>query len=580
MSFHFNTFAVALLMSGVAALLMSLVIFQRTINAVKWFSVMMLSSAIWAIGYAFELSSHTLEQMLFWIDLEYLGIAIIPAAWIVFIIKFIGRDEWLSLRNRLLIFFFPAVTLLMVWTNHWHHIQYEKVSVDTYGPFPMLAITPGPWYHVHTVYFYFLLAWGLFLLFNKFRKANTIYKKQNISILIGALIPWIVNVIYLLGIRPYQHLDLTPYAFILTSIVIGFGLMRFKLFDVVPLAREKVLAAIQEGVLILDIQGRVIDQNATMEKFLHQYSSSTVGRHFDEIMTTEYKLHLLISKRVIDNLDIKLKDKMSERFFEVAINPLFEKETVFSGTLLIFWDITERKHAEEKFKKQADELLILNQLKDKMFSIISHDIRSPMASLKGILTIAEDGVLSEEEFKSFLPLLSNNVGYTYDLLDNLLHWSRSQLQGETLNLEEFDLKSLIREKIMLFEKKALEKKIRLEDLVADPTLLLADKNMIRLVLHNLLANAIKFCNVGDVITLSAKPEGEKTLVSVKDTGIGMDTLTMSKLFEFGTITTPGTQGEKGTGLGLILCKDFVEKHNGKIWVESTPGKGSEFFFQL
>lgn len=203
-----------------------------------------------------------------------------------------------------------------------------------------------------------------------------------------------------------------------------------------------------------------------------------------------------------------------------------------------------------------------------------------MASLKGILSIAEKGIISEEEFKAFLPLLSKNVGYTYDLQDNLLHWSRSQLHGEIVYPELFDLKRLIREKIILFEKKALEKKINLEDLVADNTFLFADKNMIRLVLHNLLANAIKFCNPGDRIAIAAKPEEEDTIVSVSDTGIGMDTAAMSKLFEFGTISTPGTQGEKGTGLGLMLCKDFVEKNDGAIWVESTPGKGSCFYFRL
>lgn len=541
---------------------------------------MMLSSSVWAICYSFELSSQTLEQMLFWIDLEYIGITTIPAVWIVFIIKFIDKNEWLTFKNRILIFSFPVIALLLVWSNRWHHLHYEKVSLDTSGPFPLMEITPGPWYHIHTVYFYFLLGWGMLLLINKFRKADPVYKKQNISILIGAFIPWMVNAFYLFGARPYKQIDLTPYAFALTSIVIGFGLLRYKLFDVVPLAREKILAGIREGILILDSHGRVIDQNETIKQFFHQYSTSVVGMQFAEIMPAEHKLHLMISKRVMDKLDIKLNDETGDRFFEVAITPLFGNKTMFSGSLLIFWDITERKQAEEKFKLQAEALHGLNQLKDKMFSIVSHDIRSPIASLKGILSIAEKGMLSDEEFKSFLPQLSKNVSYTYDLVDNLLHWSRSQLHGEKVRPELFDLKTLIREKIMLFEKKVLESKIHMEDHIPENTLLFADKNMIRLVLHNLLVNAIKFCNPGAVITIAAQPEQRETIVSVSDTGIGMDTATMDKLFELGTFITSGTHGEKGTGLGLILCKDFVEKNNGKIWAESTPGKGSCFYFRL
>ncbi len=311
-------------MSGVAALLMSLIIFERTLAVVKWFSVTMLCSAVWAICYALELSSHTLGQMLFWINLEYIGISFIPAAWIVFIIKFIGKDEWLTKRNYTIIFSFPVLALGFVWTNRWHHIHYSEVSVDGSGPFPLLAITPGPWYHVHTIYFYFLLAWGMYLLINKFRKADAVYKRQNSSILIGALIPWSVNVIYLLGLRPYKHLDLTPYAFILTSIVIGFSLLKFKLFDVVPLAREKVIEGIREGILVLDSQGRVVDLNAPMKKFLQQYSSSIVGVQLDQIIPQEYKLHLLITRHASDNLDIKLKDAEGDRYFEVAITPLLK----------------------------------------------------------------------------------------------------------------------------------------------------------------------------------------------------------------------------------------------------------------
>ncbi len=575
MSFQFNAYSLTLLMSGVAALLMSLVIFERPIAVVKWFSFMMLCSAVWAICYALELSSHTLEQMLFWIDLEYLGISFIPAAWIVFIIKFIGKNGWLTV-----IFSFPVLALGFVWTNRWHHIHYSEVSVDGSGPFPLLAITPGPWYHVHTVYFYFLLAWGVYLLIRKFRRSDAVFKRQNRSILIGAFIPWSVNLIYLLGLRPYHHLDLTPYAFIITSIVMGFGLLRLKLFDVVPKAREKVIEGIREGMLVLDAQGRVVDQNAPMEKFLRQYAPSTVGIQLDQIIPLEHKLHLVINKHVNDNLDIKLKDEEGDRYFEVAITPLFENETAFSGTLLIFWDITERKQAEEKLQKQADEMIILNQLKDRLFSVVSHDIRSPIAGLKGLLKMAEEGNISEEEFKSLLPTLSKDVGYTSDMLENLLQWSRSQLQGESIRPENVDLKSLSREKLRLFENRALEKKISLNDGVAESTFLWADQAMIGMVLQNLIGNAIKFCNPGDSVTIAAEADGVTTTISVRDTGIGIAEEKLKQLFGFHGVTTRGTKGEKGTGIGLRLCKDFVEKNDGKIWADSIPGQGSCFYFRL
>lgn len=567
-------------MSGVATLFLSMLIFRRLGETVRWFATLMFCSALWAICYALELASHTLEHMLFWINLEYIGITFLPVAWIIFILKFIGKDEWLSTKNLFLILILPVTTLLLVWTNQWHHLHYEEASLDASGPFPLLAIKPGIWYRVHTVYFYFILALGLYLLINKFRKADAIYKRQNTSIIIGAFIPWSVNFFYLLGIRPYKHIDLTPHAFIVTSIVISFSLLRFKLMDILPLAREKVIEEMREGVLLLDYYNRVVDVNPAMKKFLSCDSSNIIGKPLYEIMPSESSLTKAINSKSNHVLEIKLNDQANERIFEVTITPLFEHKNGYSGTTLTFWDITERKIAEEKLKTQAKELLALNQLKDQLFSIISHDLRSPLASLIDILNAADDGEISEEEFKSFLPMLSKNVGHTTALLENLLYWSKSQLKGDTVQPESFDLKTLTQSKLLFFEKRASEKNIRLEDNVTSDTYLLADRSMVAIVLRNLISNAIKFCNNNDLISISAKVDPLATTVCVSDTGVGMDDETLDKLFGPELVTTMGTNQEKGTGLGLKLCKNFIEKNEGKIWAESTRGKGSRFYFQL
>lgn len=579
MSFHYNTFSIVLLVSGVGASLLSILIFQRLGGAVRWFGLVMLCIATWAIAYGFELASHTLKQMLLMIDLEYIGISFLPTAWIIFMIRFIGKDEWLTLRNRIILFSFPVITLSLVLTNAWHHFYYQTVSLDNTGPFPLLNIERGPWYHVHTVYFYFMLAWGVFLLVNKFRKADDVFKKQNRVILIGAFIPWFVNFLYLLGIRPYQHIDLTPYAFILTSGVIGIGLLRFKLFDIVPLARSKVVEAMNDGVLVLDGQARVIDINSAMREFLPGDEADPIGKNIKEIFLHQEALIGAVNDKVIDKLDVRLEDKKEVRFFEVAITSLFDKNTVYSGTLLIFRDITERKRDEEKLKEQAEELWELNKLKDRLFSIISHDLRSPLAGLVSILNVSDEGEISETEFRSYIQVLSKNVGYTSALLENLLWWSKSQLKGEVINPENFDLKPVIENEMVLFERKAAEKNIHMEDKVLENTYLHADVNMIRLVLRNLISNAIKFCDDGDKIMITAEAADDFTTVCVSDTGVGMNAETVQHIFNSGT-TTHGTHNEKGTGLGLRLCKDFIEKNQGKIWVESEEGRGSSFCFKL
>lgn len=580
MALNFNIFSTTLMMSGVAALLTALLIFQRMGGAIRWFAIMMLCVSVWSIFYAIELSCSTLEDMMFWIRLEYIGISFLPATWIMFMIKFVGKDKWLTLRNRIIIFSFPSLALFFVWTNNWHHIHYETVSVDNNGSFPLLAITPGIWYHIHTVFFYFMLLWGILLLLQKYRSAGPIYRRQNSMIIIGAFIPWLFNFIYLLGVRPFGHIDLTPYAFIITSIVIGLGLLKYSLFDLIPVAREKIIENMREGLLILDSHTRIVDANNGIMKILKPLHNNVLGKTLAEVFPGEKVLLDWVKGSENRRLDILIESGEDTRYFEVTISPVVDQNTIVSGTLLIFSDVTERRVAQTILQEQADELKDLNTVKDKLFTIISHDLRSPLASLSSILDFAESGDISAEEFKQFLPSLAQNVENTSRLIENLLFWSKSQLEGESIIPEIFDINDLIEQSIEFFTAKAAEKKIALSRQLNEPCLAYADKSMMQLVIRNLISNAIKFCNEGDRITVSASSQHDKVLVCVKDTGIGMSEETRNKVMGAETYTTLGTKKERGTGLGLTLCKDFVAKNKGTLTVESEPGKGSNFCFTL
>ncbi len=576
MSIHFNPFAITLLMSGVTTLFLGFLILQRLGGAAKWFGVVMSFIALWSITYSFELASGDLDQMLFWINMEYIGIATLPALWLVFTIKYTGNSRWLTLRNLILIFIFPVIGLALVWTNPYHHFHYEKVGIDNSGPFPLLAITPGFWYHIHTVYFYFLLALGNYLLIDHYKKADIIYRRQNISIVIASFIPWLINVVYLSGIRPFGHIDLTPYAFILTSLVIGIGLLRFNLFSIVPLAYEKVIASMNDGMLILDAYNRIIDANRGMMTVTATKERSMVGKYLEDILSDENELYLRIRNQFYG----KFEYHFNNRLFEVDISHISDKNATHKGTLLVFRDITESHEARDLLLRQSLELSELNKTKDKIFSIISHDLRSPLASLSSMISMTREGNITAEEFKSFLPVMSENVDYTSGLIENLLHWSRSQLKGEKPRTELFDIKELIKREITYFEKSATAKEVTLRDETFDKTYVFADKDMIQLVLRNLISNAIKFCRKGDHVSITSQINAHEITICIDDTGIGMSDKTLEKLFGYETFTTRGTANEAGTGLGLMVCRDFIEKNNGKIWATSELEKGSRFCFSL
>jgi len=224
-----------------------------------------------------------------------------------------------------------------------------------------------------------------------------------------------------------------------------------------------------------------------------------------------------------------------------------------------------------------------NISKDKLFSVIGHDLRSPLLSLSGFLKLLslQSDQLSKEELKKFLLELDRSLKNLFNLLENLLEWSLSQTGTIDFKPETFDLAQSLKENIELLKDSAGNKNITITNECHSRLLTNAHSHSIHTVIRNLISNAIKFTPDGGSITLRAVPEGGYVRVSVMDSGLGISQEAIQKLFKIGTKhSTLGTAKEKGSGLGLMLCKDFVEKNGGTIGVVSTVGKGSTFYFTL
>ena len=237
------------------------------------------------------------------------------------------------------------------------------------------------------------------------------------------------------------------------------------------------------------------------------------------------------------------------------------------------------RHQKET-EKRSEELERLNQVKDKFFSIISHDLRSPINALSGLLDLLDKGAVGAEELPKHIRELKTRFNHTRALLNNLLDWTLLQMDKLNLQKGKIDLKKLVDENIQLLADTP-GKKIQLINEVGPNTIGYADSNTINLVIRNLITNAIKFTNDQGEVKINALPQGNEWVVSVKDNGVGMPTEILRILFDkTSPYTTRGTANEKGTGLGLILCKEFVEKNGGRIWVESAEDYGSTFYFTL
>lgn len=257
----------------------------------------------------------------------------------------------------------------------------------------------------------------------------------------------------------------------------------------------------------------------------------------------------------------------------------FHKEEVFAR----IHTHLKLKWAQEEQKRTNQLLRAANVTKDKLFSIVAHDLRGPISSLSAMLDllIDEPECFDEYEKTFLLKNLQESVKNTGYLLENLLSWARSQKGDIKFHPEQIDLTELVEKNIRLFSNKTKEKSIQLRSSMESPVYVFADENTVMIVLRNLISNSLKFTPELGEINISARLREDVAEIRIQDTGVGISRENITKLFkEDFHFTTHGTNKEKGSGLGLILCREFIENNGGKIWVESEPGKGSTFKFVL
>ena len=246
----------------------------------------------------------------------------------------------------------------------------------------------------------------------------------------------------------------------------------------------------------------------------------------------------------------------------------------------------EEKNREVLYQKaniddQAQKLNDLNVLKDRLISVLAHDLRAPLSTLRGLFNLLQDETITHEELISMIPNVLKKLEYTSDFLDTLLFWMNSQMENFENSVKNFPIKEIVSHEMEYHQDQALSKGIKLIDHVPEHLIASADPNSIRIVIRNLITNAIKFSKKNDTIEIFASNDDEQNiLIRIKDTGMGIYAKQLDQLFKSKVDSKIGTNNESGTGMGLLFCKDLVEKCNGRIWVNSEPGVGSEFSFTV
>lgn len=354
---------------------------------------------------------------------------------------------------------------------------------------------------------------------------------------------------------------------------------------------EELIEASPEAIVILSNEDRVIRINRRFTQLFEYTQDEAVNQRINDLIVPEqyhyegFTATADVAKGKFIYLETVRRSK-SGNLIDVSIqgNPIVTggKQLAVYG---IYRDITEKKNAEKAIRENEEKLREMNDAKDKFFSIIAHELRSPIGGFKGLSEVLakEWESIAINDLKKMSLAIYESANSVYRLLNDLLLWSTTQTGTLPYKPELLDFSELVNNCVAFKTKSAKEKSISIQNNCLEGISITCDRNMITTVIHNLIDNAIKFTNQngeGEII-ISCKQDNKFLHFSVSDNGIGMDNNTINSLFKTGeSYSKQGTAGEKGTGLGLILCKEFIEKHNGKIWVESILGKGSNFHFKI
>ncbi|MFH1197203.1 MAG: PAS domain-containing sensor histidine kinase [bacterium] len=349
---------------------------------------------------------------------------------------------------------------------------------------------------------------------------------------------------------------------------------------------------IPDTIYFKDTKSRFTLINLAQQKLLGtQKASDAYGKTDFDFFTEEHaRAAFEDEKRMMKTLEpliykVEKIRRADGQFIWVSATkvPVYDSKKRAKGMVGISRDMTQFKEAEDQLKKLTEDLKDVIATKDKLFSIIAHDLRNPFSTLLGVahLIVEEYNDLSEEERRMYISNLEKSAKTTYDLLENLLFWSRAQTQNIGYNPSTIIVSNLIEKNISLLSSSALSKEIKIENLIKDTPEVIADSNLIDIVIRNLISNAVKFTPIGGKIIIDSKVNGTKIYISVSDTGIGMPVEKINRLMLSKQIdSSPGTRNERGTGLGLILCKDFIEVNKGDLKINSEINKGTTITFSL
>jgi signal transduction histidine kinase len=566
-----------LVLFGSAAISVGLArtLWHRAAPGARTCAVLMLSLAWWSTFYAAELLSTTQSAQLAWAPLEYVGILFAPGAWLVFALRFTGRDEPLDRRAMAGAAAVPIALFVLVLTDPWHHLDYRAIETIQAGSYRVLRLTYGPAGWANVAYAYLCLAGGALVIARAFWRSPRVYRRQTTALLASAAAPWAVNVLYMTGYGP--AVDLTPLGFTITGLGAAWAIRHAQLLDLAPVARDRVVESLSDGIAVLDRQDRLIDHNAAFHAIV---GDVTIGASAAEVFAAHPAVLAQLGGGPVAPVLSSRAD--GDRQYEPKVVPLKDRRGRDIGRLVTLHDVTERRKVVSELSRARDAAERLANAKSEFLATVSHEIRTPMNGVVGMTSVLLDTPLTPEQ-RDYVETIRLSGEQLLSIINDILDFSRIDSDRLVVERIAFAPGAAVTEVLALLRPQARARGLALSLSVSPdvPARCLGDATRVRQIASNLVGNAIKFTPSGRVsVALDADPpaDGAQRLrLTVRDTGIGIPADRIDSLFQpFTQVDASTARRYGGSGLGLAISRRLAELMGGTITVESDVGRGTIF----
>jgi signal transduction histidine kinase len=570
-----------LLVAG-AVLVAAAIVFvwrPRSTTTIVGLLAVLAGAVLWSVCSALELSADDLAGRERWGDLKYVGVCLLPPAYLAFVLQCGGRTRWPRWLGPALALEPVAVLLLLAGERTHDLVRYYPAGAAAAASDVAEA---GPLFWPHLIYNNALIWAGTILLAVTLGRMSGLARRQSALLIAAIVLPILLNLLFNLRVEPFRQVDLTPFAFVLSTAVLVWGVYQFSLLDLRPVARSEIFRTISDPVLVLDPGGRVLDANPAAGRLAGRPLNEVVGRPVADLLPTWS-----------EGLEITLDGHL----YDLAISALPERQRQPAGQLVVARDVTERRQVEEwlcaalnhervatdrlavaleRERAAAEHLRALDEQKSAFLQAVSHDLRTPLASVLGIsLTLQRSrGRLEEAETGDLLGRLAVNARRLDRILTGLLDLDKLDRGIVELRRERVDLAELVAGVVSEAGEDLLEAHPVSLELV--PAQVLADAAKVERIVENLLANAARHTDPGTPIWVRVAPGDRGALLCVDDAGPGIPADQRESIFRPFNRGRGGATYAPGSGVGLALVAQLASLHDGHAWVEDRAGGGASF----